>query len=179
MNWWFKLDPWFALRFYIRDLCHPKSPLSSTTLVHRAFFCPSYPTEKVVEFERFMPDYESLMWPIGMMHSFIKVKNVLMNILGWTQGRQRLLVVAGSEDKLMSVKQMRKMASQYRQALMNLIQKRLITEKKDVEAEEADEVESAANGVRFEIVNGSGHHIQNDLQWEVAADRILEFLNQL
>jgi len=180
----FKLDPWFAPRFFIRDLWHPRSPLSSTTLVHRVFFCPSFPREKVREFERFMPDYESLTWPLGMMLPFVKINNVLMNILGWTQDQQRLLVLTGSRDTIMSVKQMRQMALQYRQALVSLIGERLVIEKENAKAEDASEedclvgVESSASGVRFAVVEGSGHHLQNDLQWENAANQVLKFLGQ-
>lgn len=36
-----------------------------------------------------------------------------------------------------------------------------------------------SDGVVFDVVEGSGHHIQNDLYWEDAARKISEFIEQL
>ena len=185
---WFKLDPWFPPRFYIRDFWHPRSPLSSTTLVHRAFFSPDFPSQRTKEFERLMPEYESLIWPLNMMFPFINVRNVLKNILGWNgNGQQRLMVIAGEKDTLMGVTLMRRMAASYRQGFISLVRKLFFGEKFALTAQEsdtsagevADGVENATGGVRFAVVKGSGHHLQNDLQWEACALRILEFLDQL
>jgi hypothetical protein len=43
--------------------------------------------ERVGDFERFMPEYESLIWPLGMIFPFGSIKKVLMNIIGWHQGQ--------------------------------------------------------------------------------------------
>lgn len=114
---WFKMDPWFVPRYYIRDLWHSRSPLSSTTLIHNAFFSSSCPRSTVASFEPEMCEYESMLWPLGMMFPFVNTTNVLRNILGWKKddGKQkRLLVVAGEEDALMGVTLMRQMAVVYR-----------------------------------------------------------------
>jgi pimeloyl-ACP methyl ester carboxylesterase len=182
---WFKLDPWFALRMWFRDFWHVRSPLSSTTLVHRAFFSPEFPRERVREMERWMPEYESLTWPIGMMLPFVNVRNVLMNILGWGQGRQRLLVVSGEKDTLMGVTLMRRMAVQYRRSFVKNARRLLSSEGKETEIEEPSEpedhegVESSVDGVRFVVIKGSGHHLQNDLPWEDCASQVLNFLEHL
>lgn len=171
------MDPYFALRMYFRDFGHPRSPLSSTTLVHRAFFSPEYPADQVKEFEPHMPEYESLLWPIGMMLPFINVKNVLENILGWGSTlKQRLLVVAGRKDTLCGVVLMERMANQYRKAFTSLIKHKHLQvgpSVADVDAKDG----SAAVG--FAVIEGSGHHIQNDLQWEDGASQILAFVEQL
>lgn len=92
---WFKLDPWFAPRFWFRDLGHLRSPLSSTSLVHGAFFSPEYLVAEVKKFENLMPEYESLVWPMGMMFAFVNVRNVLKSIVGWKdEGQRRVLVIA-------------------------------------------------------------------------------------
>ena len=46
VNWFFKVDVWAFPRF-IKDLCHPRSPLSRTQLVHNAFFSETFPTKEV------------------------------------------------------------------------------------------------------------------------------------
>jgi pimeloyl-ACP methyl ester carboxylesterase len=163
---WFRLDPWFAPRYYIRDFWHPRSPLSSTTLVHRAFFSPEFPRSNVKEFEELMPEYESILWPLQMMFSFVNVQNVLKSIFGWEREGSRLLVIAGDNDTLMGVPLMRKMAAAYRSALSKIFSRK-------------SAMESELSGVQFTVIEGSGHHIQNDLEWETCADEVLGFLEQL
>jgi pimeloyl-ACP methyl ester carboxylesterase len=159
---WFRLDPWFLVRYYIRDFFHPRSPLSSTSLVHKAFFSDSFPRESVKEFETQMPEYESMLWPFGMMFTFVNVANVIRSIVGWKGGREqggkRMLIMAGEKDTLMGVSLMRQMAAMYRIAAEKM---------------------GFSDGVGFEVVSGSGHHIQNDLHWEEGARVILEFVDQV
>jgi hypothetical protein len=63
-----KMDAWFMLRSLVH-LQHPRSPLSSTPLVQRAFFGHEFERQRVVEFEKWMPAYESLRWLIEMLKS--------------------------------------------------------------------------------------------------------------
>lgn len=166
------MDPWFVPRYYIRDFWHPRSPLSSTTLVHNAFFSPSFPREQVRGFEMQMPEYESMVWPLGQMFPFVNVRGVLSNILGWESGGEsRLLVVAGELDQLMGVKLMRDMARVYGCAVQKYLPVGSNVKSKE-NAEEDDRV-------GFEVVNASGHHLQNDLHWEEGAKKIQAFLEQL
>ncbi|KAG4435379.1 hypothetical protein IFR05_009122 [Cadophora sp. M221] len=168
---WFKMDPWFVPRYYLRDFWHPRSPLSSTSLVHQAFFSPSYPVSKVKSFETLMPEYESMLWPLQMMFRFVDVGRVVRSITGWGKGGMRLLVVAGEKDRLMDVELMRQTAAEYRVAV----------EKGWVELVEESEggVVDGGEKVGFEVVMGSGHHLQNDLYWEDCAGNILTFVEQL
>lgn len=164
------MDPWFVPRYFIRDLWHPRSPLSSTSLVHKAFFSPSFPVDKVREFEKGMPEYESMLFPLGMMLPFVNIRSVLGNIVGWTgSNRSRLLVIAGEKDKLMGVSLMQKMASRYRNLMYNFF-----GPPRTLPLKVTDRAL-----VTFEVVEGSGHHIQNDLYWEDGAAKILKFLEQL
>jgi len=57
INGFFKLDPW-SLPRVLKDFYHPRSPLSSTQLVHNAFFSKPFPTDEVRKFESDMPEYE-------------------------------------------------------------------------------------------------------------------------
>ncbi|KAG6856621.1 hypothetical protein H0H87_002371 [Tephrocybe sp. NHM501043] len=171
---WGLLDPYFALRMYFRDFAHPRSPLSSTALVHRAFFSPSFPTASVQAFEHYLAAYESLLWPLSMMLPFVDVRNVLRNCLGWGSAlTARVLVIAGAKDALMGVELMRRMAEQYRSGVTALVRRRQL----GVDLPLAKQ-ESTADAVDFAVID-TGHHIQNDLRWEDGAMRILAFLEQL
>ncbi|KAH8657215.1 Alpha/Beta hydrolase protein [Tricladium varicosporioides] len=166
---WFKLDPWFAPRYYIRDLWHPRSPLSSTTLVHRAFFTPELPVAEVKKFEKYIPEYESMLWPLGMMWHVINASCVLKNIVSCNANCAGLLVVAGQFDKLVSVPLMHRLAMVYGKALAKFSwQRHSMGEKREFRGK-----------VMFEIIPNSGHHVQNDVNWEEGAEKIFAFLKQL
>ncbi|KAF8752755.1 hypothetical protein RHS01_07336 [Rhizoctonia solani] len=98
-------DPWFLVRA-LWDLYHPRTALSSTKLVHRAFFSPNYPIEKVQAFEAEMAPFESMSWPMGMMFPFVSPMRVLNN-LGIHGSKAPLLTIAGAQDTLVSVPIMR------------------------------------------------------------------------
>lgn len=166
---------------YLRDFGHPRSPLSSTTLVHRAFFCPSFPTASVKEFETHMPAYESLLWPLGIMLPFVNTRNVLKNIVGWgAASKERVFVLAGSKDTLMGVKLMRRMAQHYRNSFAKLVKREFLqADLAEAEADTQEADEFSSSGVRFSVVEGAGHHMQNDLQWEDTAQQLLTFVEQL
>ncbi|KAH9213717.1 Alpha/Beta hydrolase protein [Leptodontidium sp. 2 PMI_412] len=168
---WFKMDPWFVPRYYLRDFWHPRSPLSSTSLVHQAFFSPSYPVSDVKSFETLMPEYESMLWPLQMMTRFVDVGRVVRSITGWGKGGIRLLVVAGEKDRLMDVELMRQMAAEYRVAVEK--------GREELVGESGGDVINGGEQVGFEVVMGSGHHLQNDLYWEDCAGKILVFVEQL
>ena len=67
VNWnWIKMD----LRVLGRSLVHGQhlmSPLSETGSVERAFFGHETSRKGVVDFGKWMPEYESLKWPTEMM----------------------------------------------------------------------------------------------------------------
>ncbi|KAI9848095.1 MAG: hypothetical protein M1837_001197 [Sclerophora amabilis] len=144
---------------------------------------PCFGSAEVAEFESLMPEYESLNWPIGMLRPFINVRRVLAGISGWDSG-ERIMVVAGGLDRICSVPLMRRMAQQYRTAVGDLVKEKKIDETEGAvgDAEEAPVekcTESRGAGVRFTIVEGAGHHVQNDLQRDDGARRILDFVKQL
>jgi pimeloyl-ACP methyl ester carboxylesterase len=173
---WLSLDPYFLPRMFFKHLGHPMSPLSSTALVKQAFFSPEYPLSKVVKFEENMPKYESFLWPNGMLFPFVSFKNILQRITGWGRG-ERILILAGEKDRLVSLDIAQREASEYRDAFKELVVSKKIEAKVEEVAEEG--IESAGWGVRFRVVEGAGHHFQNDNMWEVGAEKLLEFYEQL
>ncbi|OBT54027.1 hypothetical protein VE04_06078 [Pseudogymnoascus sp. 24MN13] len=64
---WWTLDPLFLPRMFLRDSQQPRSTPSSSERATAAFFCPSFPIDWVKPFEKLMPEYESLRWPISTM----------------------------------------------------------------------------------------------------------------
>lgn len=93
-----------------------------------------------------MPEYESMLLPLGMMFTFANPKRILQNILGWKKddNQARLLVIAGEKDKLMSVGIMQRFAVGLRGAARRLGLYSL------------DEKEGEGEVVGYEIVKGSG-----------------------
>lgn len=145
---------------YFRDLLHPRSPLSSTTLVHNTFFSAGFLKEKVQEFEREMPEMESMRWPLGMITRFVDPKKVVGNIVPTLKNGRKILIIAGTDDKLVRVRIMEQLTAWYRSAL------ELATGKNE---EETDVI-------RFGVVQGSGHHLMRDVGWKKCSGLILEWL---
>ncbi|KAF4983105.1 hypothetical protein FDECE_17374 [Fusarium decemcellulare] len=150
INWW-KLDPWFTIRLPFH-LWHTNSPLSHPKLTQRAFFGDKFPLSAVIPFQRRMNRYESYLWPFSMMYSFASASSILQRIHNSGASGEKVLVMAGRQDKLMTVPVTEKTAAFYREAG---------TEKGD--------------GVRLCFVEGAGHHLQNDVQWKDGAEKLFEF----
>lgn len=159
---WSSLDKWFMPRMYFRHLGNPMSPLSSTALVKQAFFSSAFPIEKTEAFRRNMPTYESFLWPLNLMFRIADPRKVLGHIIDVASERkatQRLLVMAGEQDKLMTMDLMTRQAAEYRIA--------------------AKTVGGSDNNVAFEVIGGAGHHLQNDLQLEAGAEKLVEWYGKL
>lgn len=175
MNW-IKMDPWFTLRMLWHGW-HPMSPLSSTALVKQAFFCDQKPISEVKSFEQNLVPYESFLWPIGMNLPFVNVTRMVQNILGWGVG-ERILCLVGSGDRLTSQNIMSNLASAHRSTFTQLVREKKI-EAKIEEVNSAGGEDTAGEGVRFAVVPKAGHHLQNDLQWELGAKKFLAFYEKL
>jgi hypothetical protein len=169
---------------------HPTSPLSSDRLVHGAFFCKSFPRSAVSVFAQWMPSYESMKWPMAMMGSFtawwkglpswLNLKDILSNVTS-VQSHLRgdhVCIMVGSEDVLMDLDMARKQTSEYRAALRMSAS----PGKQDSNSEERADgstTTDSGDGVRFVIVHGAGHHLQNDLQRDAGAEALLAFARQV
>ena len=153
------------------------SPLSSTRLVKAAFFCASYPMALAKEFEKRMPRMESMLWPLGMMRRFVSCPNIIRNVLGWGT-TERIAVIAAEQDKLVDPLTAKKTAEEYREAFAAAAHSGDI-EAKIPEVRISADGESIGSGARYYEVKGAGHHCQNDLRWEDAADKLLDFYQQL
>ncbi|KAG8728452.1 hypothetical protein FRC11_011043 [Ceratobasidium sp. 423] len=189
---WFMLDPWFPIRI-LWDMYHPRSPLSSTRLVHRAFFAPSYPIEKVRAFEAEMSPYESMLWPSGMMFPFISRKRLLTNLLIHNT-QAPLLTIGGAQDTLVSVPIMRRLAHLYAATSVGIHTGGTTTKRKpgfkDVSGLQGGfvsgvtktrvEKERERGKVWFAAIEapGAGHNLMRDDGWEKCARVIEAFLDE-
>ncbi|KAF3024390.1 hypothetical protein E8E14_014412 [Neopestalotiopsis sp. 37M] len=113
-NWW-RLDPWFSIRMIFHGW-HSNSPLSHPYLTRQAFFSSGYPDVDLHDFQRHLSRYESFLWPMGMLLPFIDAKKVVSNITGWGKG-ERIFIMAGTGDRLMTSDVQEKSAMTYREAL--------------------------------------------------------------
>ena len=170
---WTKLDPFYPLRMYFLHFGHPRSPLSSTRLVKRAFFCDECPDERVREFEtQEMASYESIAWPLATFGRFADPEKIVRAV-GSTNSsegsRPRVLVVAGGKDVLMRPGVMAKLVALLRNAVKSVF---------GSVTNDGDFQEGVRDGVEFRVVQGSGHHLMGDIYWEECAEKISRFLER-
>lgn len=173
-NWCTRIDPWMFVRGALM-FHHPRAPLCTTLLVRNAFFGPDYPYENVKEFEKWMAPYESIRWPTDTMGSWEGGRNVWLdtnkivrNITASDPSKDRVLVMLGSEDKIMQGTQER-MVAEYADAI----------QKHDQDRKSLEGKPRTHPSVRLVEINRAGHHLQNDVQWEEGARALLEFLLQV
>ncbi|QRW22736.1 alpha/beta hydrolase family protein [Rhizoctonia solani] len=182
------------LTWVIGSLYHPRSPLSSTRLVHRAFFSPTYPIGKVQEFEAEMSPFESMSWPSGMMFPFVSRKRLLSKLTK-LNARAPLLTIGGAQDKLVSVPIMRRLAHLYAATSVGIhAAGHAVTEKKfrfkDVSSKQdgfvpgvtrtENEREKEQGKIWFAEIKapGAGHNLMRDDGWERCANVIEAFLDE-
>lgn len=155
MNW-AKEDPWFIFRMLLHG-GHPNSPLSHPMLTKHIFFSDAIATPYLLQFQRRLGRYESLLWPFSMMRPFAEPAAILGQIRN--DAEAKVLVMAGSGDRLMTGPVMEKLAGAYRDA--------------------ARKLDGENGAVELYFVQGAGHHLQNDVPWESGARRLLEFYARL
>ncbi|CCO30264.1 hypothetical protein BN14_04291 [Rhizoctonia solani AG-1 IB] len=190
---WFIIDPWFPIRV-LWDLYHPRSPLSSTRLVHRAFFAPTYSIDKVQAFEAEMSPFESMSWPSGMMFPFVSRKRLLSNLTKHYNARAPLLTICGAQDRLVSVLIMRRLAHLYAATSVGIHAGGTTSKRqlgfKDVSSRQDgfvsgvsrtnEERERERGKVWFAEIKapGAGHNLMRDDGWERCASVIEAFLDE-
>jgi hypothetical protein len=179
MNW-ATFDPWFSIRMLFHGW-HPNSPLSHPFLVRQAFFSSTYPEDKLTEFATHANRYESFLWPISMMVPFTRPESILSSIEGWGADGERLMIMTGTGDKMMTRDIMEGMAETYRGAFDGLVDAKKLDAKSSPVAPLEGEGgrDNAGRGVRQTWVPVAGHHLQNDVTWEVGAKKLLDFYEQL
>ncbi|KFA60869.1 hypothetical protein S40285_04828 [Stachybotrys chlorohalonatus IBT 40285] len=149
---WARLDPWFSLRMLLHGW-HPNSPLSHPVLVRRAFFSNDVSDAYLSEFQGRLSRYESFWWALSMMRAFADPARTLAHIDGGSASK--MLIMTGSEDKIVTPTVAEQLAAFYREAA------------------------AGREAVEVLLVPTAGHHLQNDLNWEDGAIKLVGFYKQL
>lgn len=142
------------------------------------------PTEKVVEVEKTMPEYESMSWPLGMLRQFVNPFSVLRNLglapLGSPTARRepgRILIVAGEKDRLVTLDLKERLKNWYTEAAITTLAKVRLANQghgsgQDYLGGEVGEL------VSIKVAPGVGHHIMLDVRWKESAEMVLQWLQQ-
>lgn len=162
---------------------HPRYVLANTHQVQAAFFTVWTPASVVRALERILSPYESMLWPLQGLLRFVTGPDVLSSITGWAAGtagvRQRLLVLAAEHDVLCTPKLLLDAAKRYRSAFRDLVGKGGLEGVSEKDLRPETEQEENWDGVRYRVVKGLGHHLQNHVEWERGAEELLEWVEQL
>ena len=168
---WFMADPFFVVRVNMH-FGHPRSPLASTKLVRNAFFSKEMPEEEVKEFEKWMANYESLIWPSQMMFGrYVDVDDIYARMT-----KKNVLIMAADGDKLMGVQGQRQMAREYANVLRAEDMESSFANVHDVRIEAegtiAGELKEGGKygSLQLNLIRGSGHHVMNDVKRGEAAE---------
>ncbi|ETI24870.1 hypothetical protein G647_04240 [Cladophialophora carrionii CBS 160.54] len=195
---WSKMDPWMHPRSWILGL-HPMSGLAHPKLVRQMFFSDRFPMDKVVDFMHWMAPYESLGWAGGQNGSFwkwlmgknewLEPMRILKAVTGWDRRGDRVCVMVGSQDRMMDLNMARRQVSEFRAAVRAMALESSASQgsrgadadaKESTHEEDIPEVEAESlERVRLVVVQGAGHHTQNDVQRQAAAEAIWQWLEQL
>lgn len=167
---WLKVDSMMWVRGLVFMLNHPKSTLSTPELMRRVFFGPDFvDQERMKEFWKWSADVECLQWPmmsLGKQRNgrpeWLEVRDIVKGLKTQRRSIEQVFVLVGSEDAIMMGTSER-MVAEYTAALQ----------------QRAKEEGGKASRVRFAEIERAGHHVQNDVQWEEAAEALLDWLRQV
>jgi pimeloyl-ACP methyl ester carboxylesterase len=176
----YKFWAWTAPIHFPYRLFHPRYILANTRQVHDAFFTASTPTSVVQNLERLLSPYESMLWPMQALFRFVTGPDVISSIVGWTSGaaglRSRFLVLAAEYDVLCTPAILEDAAERYRRGFRELVKRGKIDGLREEDLIKQDERGGDCDGVRFRVVKGLGHHLQNHVEWERGAEEILSWV---
>lgn len=167
---------------------HSRYLLVTAKQVQDAFFTAETPLQHVRNFAKLLSPYESMLWPTQALNAFVTGPDVLTSITGWTRRgsipstsqsdkpisdvSQRLFILAAEKDVLCTPAILEDAAQRYRRAFQEMTSDRKARNL-------AKEQEDKDNGVRFKVVEGVAHHLQNHEGWEKGADEVCKWLEQL
>lgn len=134
--------------------------------------------------------YEAFFWPFSMIYNFASPNKILRAVTGGEKGGDRVMVMTGTGDVIMTRDIMVRLGEVYRAGMRALVGGKKVDP--ELEEEEGDGNDGGVgklsgeggqdergDGVRVTWVHGAGHHLQNDVQWEVGAEKLLAFYQQL
>jgi len=112
----------------------------------------------------------------------VGISDILNNVVGWHKGDERICVLNGELDMLARGMYVR-MVAEYRDGVKTLKRAKKVEAKPEhlnVPEEEIEGVSVEGTvGVRQIMVKNAGHHVQNDVQREKAAEALRRWIEQL
>jgi hypothetical protein len=111
---------------------------------------------------------------------WLDVNKIVGNISGSRSSSRNdcIGIILGDEDVLMDLDMGRKQAAEYRQALQRGTGPKAGDGLSRSDTEVAGMTSESSGGVRFMVVAGAGHHVQNDVQQDTGAEGLLRFVRQ-
>lgn len=167
---------------------HPRYVLATIPQIHEAFFTAETPASVVRRFAPLLATFESMLWPMQALSRFVTGPDVLSSITGWgirvtiaseksdaesSTLKQGLFVLAAEKDVLCTPAILDDAAQRYRESLRNLVSRG-----DDLHREKIVKA-APEGGVRFRVVKGLAHHLQNHEEWERGAEEVQQWLEQL
>lgn len=142
----------------------------------------------VRELESLLSPYESMLWPMQALFRFVTGPDVISSIVGWatkkTSGSDessriapRFLVLAGEKDVLCTPSILEDAAERYGAAFHHCVRVGKVDGVSESDFGSGNGKEGA--GVSFKVAKGLGHHLQNHVEWEIGAEEILRWAEQL
>lgn len=195
---WLTRDRWSCYKFWARTaplnyfyrLFHPRYILATTKQVRDPFFTQSTPMPVVKALERILSPYESMLWPVQALSPIVTGPDVIQSITGWKprQPKQvaesessvapRLFVLAAEFDILCTPPLLRDAAQRYRAAFLESVRLRKLDGLPEQIGHSEDDKSGESNGVKFEVVKGVAHHLQNHVEWEKGAEVVLDWVEE-
>ncbi|KAK7187652.1 hypothetical protein DPSP01_004488 [Paraphaeosphaeria sporulosa] len=167
---------------------HSRYLLANVEQVKDAFFTAETPLRHVESFAKLLSPYESMLWPMQALNAFVTGPDVLSSITGWvrrgfvpstspsdkpvSEPSQRLFILAAQRDVLCTPTILEDAARRYRRAFRDMSLDNRLVFAQEQQDEEVD-------GVRFRVVDGVAHHMQNHEEWGKGADEVQKWLEQL
>lgn len=145
----------------------------------------------VQKFERLLSPYESMCWPMQALFPIVTGPDVIQAITGWKprpprEGNDaslsippRLFVLAAEMDVLCTPQVLFDAANRYCTAFHDCLGLGRLDGVTEHEQSSGDGKTEEWNGVKFEIVEGVAHHLQNHVEWEIGAETVLRWLRDL
>ncbi|KAF5847456.1 hypothetical protein GGP41_000220 [Bipolaris sorokiniana] len=166
--------------------------LATTKQVRDPFFTASTPWPVVQALERLLSPYESMLWPMQALFPIVTGPDVIQSIIGWKPKQpaksnadkkasvvSRLFVLAAEFDVLCTPSVLLDAAKRYRTAFIDCVRRKKLDGMSEDFIDTASDESAECNGVKFEIVKGVAHHLQNHVEWEKGAEALLDWVKEL
>lgn len=118
--------------------------------------------------------------------------DVIQSIVGWKPKQpaksgtgkktgvvSRLFVLAAEFDVLCTPSVLLDAAKRYRTAFLDCVRLKKLDGVSEDSIDTAIDESADCNGVKFEIVKGVAHHLQNHVDWEKGAEALLDWVRDL